>query len=152
MITLVRTGSDDPDLLNLVKRLDAELIIRNGDAQPYYSQFNRLDKIKHAVVAYDDGVPSGCGAIKQYSADTMEIKRMFVDPAHRRKGIAESIVKELEKWTEELGFLRCILESSINQQEAIALYRKKGFTQIPNFDQYIGIETSICLEKNLNKK
>jgi GNAT superfamily N-acetyltransferase len=151
MISLIRTDSENSDLHFLVSKLDKELIIRNGEAQTYYSQFNKLDRIKHVVVAYVDGVPAGCGAIKQYSPDTMEIKRMFVDPSHRRKGIAEKILIELEKWAEELSFSRCILESTLKQQEAIALYRKRGYTKIPNFDQYIGVDTSICLEKKLRK-
>ena len=101
-------------------------------------------------MAYEDGEPAGCGAIKEYAPDTMEVKRMFVVPAHRRKGIAENVLKELESWAAELSYRKCILETSLKQQEAIGLYRKKGYRLIPNFGQYAGVENSICFVKQIN--
>lgn len=150
MPTLNRTNSTDPDFLKLVSLLDADLAGRNGDKHSFYSQFNKLDKIRHVLVAYEDGEPAGCGAIKEYAPDTMEVKRMFVVPAHRRKGIAENVLKELESWAAELSYRKCILETSLKQQEAIGLYRKKGYRLIPNFGQYAGVENSICFVKQIN--
>jgi len=147
--TITRTTSTDPDFLKLVSLLDADLAVRNGDKHAFYSQFNKLDKIKHVVVAYEDGEPAGCGAIKEYAPDTMEVKRMFVLRDHRRKGIAENILRELETWAAELSYSKCILETSLNQQEAIGLYRKRGYQLIPNFGQYIGEENSICFVKQI---
>jgi len=150
MSTLNRTNSTDPDFLKLVSLLDADLAVRNGDNHFFYSQFNKLDKIRHVLVAYEDGEPAGCGAIKEYAPDTMEVKRMFVVPAHRRKGIAENVLKELESWAAELSYRKCILETSLKQQEAIGLYRKRGYRLIPNFGQYAGVENSICFVKQIN--
>ena len=138
-----------PDFRDLVKQLDAELAIRDGKDHVFYSQFNSLDKIQHLVLAYDDGKPSGCGAIKKYSADTMEIKRMFVLSDHRRKGIAASVLAELEQWAAELSYTKCILETGKKQPEAIGLYKKNGYQPIPNYGQYIGVENSVCFEKKL---
>jgi GNAT superfamily N-acetyltransferase len=149
MTNITRTTSNDPDFLKLVTLLDADLAVRNGDKHAFYSQFNKLDKIKHVVVAYEDGEPAGCGAIKEYAHDTMEVKRMFVVPAHRRKGIAEKILIELESWTADLSYSQCILETSLKQQEAIGLYRKRGYKSIPNFGQYVGEENSICFVKQI---
>jgi putative acetyltransferase len=97
MIKMIRTNTADPDFRDLVKKLDAELAIRDGKDHAFYSQFNSLDKIQHVVLAYADDKPAGCGAIKKYSADTMEIKRMFVLPDQRRKGIAATVLAELEQ-------------------------------------------------------
>jgi GNAT superfamily N-acetyltransferase len=149
MIKIVRIDSADPDFLILVKKLDSELAIRDGKDHSFYSQFNRLDKIRHVVLAYDDGKPAGCGAIKEYSTDTMEIKRMFVLSDHRRKGIAAKILAELELWTAELSYAKCILETGKKQPEAIELYKKNGYQPIPNYGQYIGVENSVCFEKKI---
>ncbi len=150
MTTITRTNSTDPDFLKLVSLLDADLAIRNGDKHDFYSQFNTLDKIKHVVVAYEDGEPAGCGAIKEFAPNTMEVKRMFVVPSHRRKGIAENVLRELEKWASELSYSKCILETSLKQQEAIGLYRKRGYQLIPNFGQYVGVGNSICFVKQIS--
>ena len=74
MITLKRTNSGDNNFQQLVRELDKELAVRDGDEHSFYSQFNTLDTIKYAVVAYDDAEPVGCGAIKEYSEGVMEIK------------------------------------------------------------------------------
>jgi GNAT superfamily N-acetyltransferase len=149
MIKIFRTDTSDPDFRDLVKQLDSDLEIRDGKDHDFYSQFNSLDKIRHVVLAYDDDKPAGCGAIKKYSADTMEVKRMFVLHDHRRKGIAVTVLTELEQWAAELSYTKCILETGKKQPEAIALYRKKGYQQIPNYGQYIGVENSVCFEKTL---
>ncbi len=77
-------------------------------------------------MAYDGEEAVGCGALKEYSAAEMEIKRMYVLPNRRGKGIATSLLSELEKWARELKFKKCILETGLKQQEAINLYRKLG--------------------------
>jgi GNAT superfamily N-acetyltransferase len=105
--------------------------------------------IKHVVVAYEDGKPIGCGAIKEYAANTMEVKRMYVAPEGREKGIATMILTELENWARELSFIKCILETGKKQPEAIGLYRKNGYIVIPNYGQYAGVENSVCFEKVL---
>ncbi len=149
MIQLVRTNSQNPDFIELVKELDAELAIRDGDDHFFYAQFNKIDKIKFAVVAYEDGNPSACGAIKEYESDTMEIKRMYVCPQSRGKGIATKILSELENWAAELSYAKCILETGKKQPEAIELYRKNNYQRIPNFGQYSEVENSLCFEKEL---
>jgi len=147
MINLLKTNSDHPDFIALVRLLDADLAIRDGEDHAFYSQFNKIDAIKHVVLAYEGERPVGCGAIKQYDAVTMEVKRMYVLPEGRQKGIASKILVELEHWAGELSRERCVLETGKNQPEAIALYHKSGYARIPNYGQYVGIENSVCFEK-----
>jgi putative acetyltransferase len=149
MITLVRTDSDHPDFVAMVRLLDADLAHRDGADHTFYAQFNKIDKIRHAVVAYQDKAPMGCGAIKAFGDNAMEVKRMYVSLASRKTGVASKILDELEKWTRELSYTRCVLETGKRQPEAIALYLKQGYRQIPNYGQYIGIENSLCFEKKL---
>lgn len=100
---IVRTDSHNPDFIGLVKNLDADLAARDGSDHSFYVQFNKIESIKHAVVAYEDGKPVGCGAIKEYDPATMEVKRMYTLPQCRGKGIASTVLAELKTWSAELS-------------------------------------------------
>lgn len=152
MITLQRTDSSNGDFAALVKLLDLDLAVRDGDDHAFYSQFNKIDHIRHALVAYADGRPVSCGALREFGPGIVEIKRMYTLPEARGKGIASQVLAELEAWAAELSFEKCVLETGINQPEAIALYFKNGFRQIPNYGQYAGVGTSLCFEKELGKE
>ena len=149
MITIKRTDSDDPDFKGLVKLLDADLAERDGAEHGFYAQFNKIDKIRHAVVCCENGQPIGCGAIKAFSDEAMEVKRMYVSPDGRKKGIATRVLAELETWANELGYAKCVLETGKRQPEAIALYEKNGYARTPNYGQYVGVENSVCFAKLL---
>lgn len=151
MINCIRTNSENEDFLALVKELDEDLAVRDGEDRAFYNQFNKLDKIKHVIIAYENDIPVGCGAIKEYSPDTMEVKRMFVPLNRRGNGIASKVLGELEKWTLELNYTKCILETGKRQPEAIALYIKNGYKLISNYGQYENIKNSVCFEKNLTE-
>jgi GNAT superfamily N-acetyltransferase len=151
MINLIRTDSDNLDFRELVALLDKDLQIRDGDEHSFYAHFNKVDKIRHVVVAYEDGEAVGCGAIKEYAEGVMEIKRMFVRTERRGRGIAKSILAELEAWAKELNFSQCILETGKKQPEAIRLYQKSGYEEIPNYGQYEDIDNSVCMKKSLLK-
>ncbi|HEY1008679.1 GNAT family N-acetyltransferase [Daejeonella sp. JGW-45] len=149
MIRTIRTNSENQDFRELVKELDYELAIRDGSEHAFYAQFNKIDLIKHVVVVYDDKTPIGCGAIKELTSDSMEVKRMYTSPESRGKGVASTILNELEKWAAELSYQKCLLETGKKQPEAIALYLKSRYNIIPNYGQYSGIENSVCFEKKL---
>ncbi|SRX54453.1 GNAT family N-acetyltransferase [Aequorivita sp. CIP111184] len=152
MIQLKRTDSTNKDFIELVKHLDADLAIRDGEDHPFYDQFNKLDSIKYTVVAYNESnCAVGCGAIKQFELNVMEVKRMFVPLDQRGKGIALKILQELETWAMELDNKKCILETGIKQPEAISLYKKSGYKFMDNYGQYAGVEKSVCFEKLLRK-
>jgi putative acetyltransferase len=149
MLRLIRTDSSHTDFRSLVTLLDQDLAIRDGADHGFYAQFNQITNIQHCVVAYFDNQAVGCGAIKAFANDSMEVKRMFVMPNYRGKSIAQEILTELEKWTLELGKTKTVLETGQKQPEAIALYFKSGYQRTVNYGQYIGIENSWCFEKKL---
>jgi len=149
MIKIIRTNSGNKDFIELVKYLDADLAKRDGNDHSFYAQFNKVDKLKYVVVAYENGKPTGCGAIKEYTSTTMEIKRMYTLPESRGKGIATKVLTELEIWATELSCEKCILETGKRQPEAIELYKKSGYKLIPNYGQYTQIENSLCFEKEM---
>jgi len=147
MIQFIRTTSENTDFKELVIKLDKDLSIRDGDEHAFYSQFNKIDTLKNVIVAYMDEQPVACGAFKQYSANKVEIKRMFVLPQNRCNGIASSLLLQLETWALELGNTICMLETGVKQPEAIRLYEKNGYRKIPNFGQYAEVVNSVCFEK-----
>jgi putative acetyltransferase len=149
MIELVRTTSAQPEFLALVARLDLYLAEVDGQDHAFYAQFNKSGQLKHVVVAYEDGRPVGCGALKDYAPHTAEIKRMYTTPESRGKGVATLILAELETWARELSYRKCILETGKRQPEAMALYRKNGYRVIPNYGQYSTVENSVCFEKEI---
>ena len=149
VIKIIRTNSDNQDFIELVKHLDADLAERDGAEHSFYAQFNKIDKIKYVVVAYENSKPMSCGAIKEYAPNTMEIKRMYTLPESRGKGIATKVLSELEIWATELSYEKCILETGKKQPEAIGLYKKNGYKLIPNYGQYAEIENSLCFEKHI---
>ncbi|SKA47094.1 Acetyltransferase (GNAT) family protein [Chitinophaga eiseniae] len=149
MLQLIRTDSGHPDFVSLVRLLDQDLAIRDGSDHAFYAQFNKIDLIKQAVVGYLDGQPVACGAIKPFSAEQAEVKRMFVRPNYRGRGLAGEVLRELEQWAQELGYNACVLETGKKQPEAIALYRKSGYAITENYGQYIGVDNSVCMRKEL---
>lgn len=148
MITLKRTDSTNIDFINLVKNLDAFLKVKDGDDHSFYNQFNNIDTLKYVIVAYHNNIPIGCGAIKKFSSEVMEIKRMYVSPKGRGKGTGTKILLELEVWAKELKYTKCILETGTVLTEAVALYKKNEYKIIQNYGQYKDVKNSICFEKH----
>jgi GNAT superfamily N-acetyltransferase len=149
-IQLIRTGSANKDFIELVKLLDEDLAKRDGDEHSFYHQFNKIDMIKHAVVLYEDDKPLSCGAVKESMPGSMEVKRMYTVSAARGRSLAAKVLAELEQWAAELGYTKCVLETGKKQPEAIALYKRNGYKIIPNYGQYIGVENSVCFEKEVS--
>ncbi len=150
MIICTRVTSADPDFQKLVRDLDVHLAIINGSQNDFFAQYNKIDQIDHVVVAYEDDLPVGCGAMKEYEKDALEVKRMFVPEEIRGRGIAAGVLYELEKWAKELNYSKTVLETSEQLTAAIALYKKCGYQIIPNYGQYKNVTTSVCFEKLLN--
>lgn len=149
MITYTKVSSNDADFQKLVKELDKYLAVINGTENDFFAQYNKIDKIDHVIMAYEGDMPVGCGAIKEYEKDAMEVKRMFVPVEMRGKGIASGVLHGLEKWAMELNYSKTVLETSKQLTAAIALYKKSAYQIIPNYGQYKNVATSICFEKVL---
>lgn len=144
-----RVNSSDSDFRALVKKLDEDLAIRDGEDHRFYAQFNGIENLNNAIVTVLEEKAIGCGAFKVLDENTVEIKRMYTDEAHRGKGIASLVLKELEVWAKQLGYKKCVLETGKMQPEAIALYKKQGYKKVANYGPYINVEDSICFQKTL---
>jgi putative acetyltransferase len=149
MLSFNRVNSSYAHFIHLVQLLDADLAERDGADHSFYAQFNKITMIQHAIVAYEQEVPVACGAFKAFDAESAEIKRMYVLPQHRNKGIAAAVLQQLEQWANEEGYTSTVLETGMKQPEAIHLYQKSGYLRIPNYGQYVGVENSVCMKKEL---
>jgi GNAT superfamily N-acetyltransferase len=136
----------------LIAALNAELEQRYPEDG---ANFFRLDADEVAdgrgsfLVAYIDGHAFGCGAVRRNEPGVAEIKRMYVTPGARGRGVGRFILDELEAVARQLGIRRLVLETGPRQPEALALYRRAGYVEIPLFGEYVGAEFSVCMAKNL---
>lgn len=149
MIKLVRTNSENKDFVSLVNYLNDYLKIVDGDEHAFYNQYNNIDVLKHVVVAYKDETPLACGAFKALDENTVEIKRMYTQINARGTGMSSKVLQELEKWSKELSYKTCVLETGKRQKEAVSFYKKMNYTIIPNYGQYKNIANSLCFKKKL---
>ena len=145
---LLKTNSNHPDFQKLTRLFDDYLVEIDGDEKDFFAQYNQI-YIDNVIVCYEDDIAVGCGAFKEYEPTVAEIKRMFVLPEKRSKGIASTVLNALEIWAKENGFQHAILETSNQLTNAISLYQKSGFEVIPNYGQYIDVESSVCMKKIL---
>jgi len=136
----------------LIEALNAELSSRYPE--PGATHF-RLDPGEVAdgqgafLIASSSGKPVGCGAVRRIEARTGEIKRMYVSPAARGRGIGRAVLAALEAEARALGIVRLVLETGLRQGEALALYEGAGFSQIPPFGEYVASPLSVCMAKDL---
>jgi GNAT superfamily N-acetyltransferase len=101
------------------------------------------------LVGRVDGRAVACGAVRTLEAGTAEIKRMYVDPAVRRRGVARALLARLEDEARALGARRIVLETGVRQPEAIALYAAFGYATIAPFGEYENTPLSVCMGKEL---
>jgi GNAT superfamily N-acetyltransferase len=101
------------------------------------------------LVAWLDGAPAACGALKPLDTDpaTGEIKRMYTAPAARRRGLSRALLLALEARAVELGYRHLQLETGLAQPEAVALYEGHGWHRITPYGQYKHSPQSVCFAK-----
>jgi len=147
-----RERLDSPVVQTLIRALNAELSQRYPEEGANHF---RLDAEEIApgsgalFVAYIDDQAIGCGAVRAIEYGAAEIKRMYVSPEMRGRGVGKTILAALEKEALSLGATRLVLETGSRQPEALALYQRAGFNLIPAFGEYVGCVLSVCLEKRL---
>ncbi len=148
-LKFIRCTGNTPDFIDLVHQLDHYLAIVDGEEHAFYNQYNGSSDLEYCLLAYLNDKPVACGAIRPFDGERIEIKRMFTLPSARKKGLAQQLISGLEKWAEELGFNRVILETGKRQEDAVRFYLKAGYLQTVNYPPYEGVDNSVCFEKLL---
>lgn len=147
---LRRVAFDDPAAARLSAAMEAEMVVRYGDggAIPVAAQdFSG----EHAVflVAAVDGRDVGCGGVRPLADGIGEIKRMYVDPVARGRGVGRAVLRGLLTHGREVGLVRLQLETGTAQPEAMALYAAAGFTSIRAYGHYADDPRQRCFALEL---
>jgi putative acetyltransferase len=135
---------------HLLTALDADLLQRYPSSSVHGIEIDQLRQPQTIfLLAYWQEHAVGCGALRQIDSTTAEMKRVYVDPAFRGRGIARQLIQRLEAFAVKSGYVRIWLETGTAQPEAVGLYESRGYHPIPAFGEYIGDPYSLCYEKVL---
>lgn len=142
---------DNPDFIKLCDELDAFLNIAIGgeSKREKYKKFNHLDTMDVVLIAYDNEKPIGCGALRKYSEEEIEVKRVFVREDYRGLNIGGRLLEELICHAKQMGFERMILETGEFLAASVKLYRRHGFEQIENYGAYKDMPESLCMGREI---
>ena len=141
---------DDPVATLLIDRVQQEYVTRYGGpdgAEVDPAEFLPPEGL--FLVAEVDGVPAGCGAWRVYPPGGVEIKRVYVEPAFRRRGLAQAIMAELERTAAQAGHRAVVLNTGNRQPEALALYADLGYVPVPGYGVYACSPGAVFLGKDL---
>ena len=142
--------SDLPaDFVALTGALDRELRAKNGGAQDLYDGFNKLEGISDVVLAYRGETAVGCASFKVRQPGLAEVKRVYVDPSVRGRGVSKGLMARLEARARRAGIRTLLVETSWTFVEANRLYPGLGFVECDNFPPYVGMPLSACYRKEL---
>lgn len=145
--------SEPPDTAEakaLIEELDAHLnALYRPENRHGLSVAALQDESVIFLVARWDGVAVGCGAVKFVNGDYTEVKRMYVTPRWRGRGVARALLTHLERLSHQNGFRVLRLETGIYQPEAVRLYERAGFARCAPFGEYAEDGVSLCYEKRL---
>lgn len=150
--TIKQESLDAPTAQALIAALNTELDERYPEegANHFRLDPNEVAPGRGAfLVAYVDGEAVGSGAVRLNEPGVAEIKRMYVAPAWRGRGIAGAVLSALEEQAHRLGARQLVLETGSRQPESIAVYKRAGFVEIPRFGEYLDSPLSLCMGKEV---
>jgi len=147
--TITRESPESPDARRLIGELDAILTpLYPAESRHGYSVEKLVHEGVHFFVLRAEGNPAACGGI-QFCDGWGEVKRMYVRPSLRGRGLGRAILAHLETRAREAGCRVLRLETGIHQPEAIGLYQSMGFKRVPPFPPYRDDPLSLFFEKRL---
>ena len=164
--TWVATTWDDPRAAELREAMTSDLAPRYADlwerrdrllatAEPdALSRVPTSDEVLVTWIALDGPQAVATGSLRRLGGTARhpevvhEVKRMFVRPSHRRRGLAAGVLAAVERSALDRGIEVLHLQTGIRQPEAVALYEREGWTRTDPYPPYPA-ETSICFEKRL---
>lgn len=134
----------------LIEELQEEYVVRYGgrdetptDPQQFTSPQGRF------LLVRVQGEPAGCAGLRRRDDCCVEVKRMFVRAPHRGTGLASWLLARVEEQARRLGYRRILMESGLQQPEAMRLYEKNGYALIPGFGFYADSPENRCYAKDL---
>lgn len=159
MIEIIRTTGADPRSLALRTAMDAETF------GMYEADFAAMDEavrtrlttalatdqadLVEVVIASENGSDLGHAALRSLPAGGFEVKKVYVRPEARGRGVSRLLMTAVEDVARELGETRILLQTGLKQREAIALYESSGYEHVPAFAPYDGLENLVFMAKEL---
>lgn len=144
------TDRYDPDFAELCRRLNEELVsIVAVSVDPISSRAAETDDFETVILAFADNVPAACAALRPFSKDSAEIKRMYVCPEFRKKGIGTEMLSRLENGARAKGYAFLVLETNVLLPEARSLYESNGYARMESYGPYAFLEDTLCMRKAL---
>jgi GNAT superfamily N-acetyltransferase len=149
--SLREVPANGAEAVGLIAELDAEILSRYPGLPTYgLHPGEHADPRLRFFVLEQDGVPVGCGAVRELQPGVAELKRMFVRRPHRGRSLGRALLTGLEERARAANIRVMRLETASLLTEAIALYRSAGYHDIPQYGQYVGDPLSMCMEKRLS--
>ncbi|MEO3944302.1 GNAT family N-acetyltransferase [Gorillibacterium sp. CAU 1737] len=147
-----RVSPQNEDLHQLIDKLDLYLQSVYPPEEIFVLDFSdpHIEETLF-LMAYLGEQPVACGAYKPLGEEMAELKRIFVDPEFRNRGLASKLIAELERLALEQQIRIMRLETGEGQPEAVRLYEKLGYAHIPRYGEYRCCDSSICMEKVLTE-
>jgi ribosomal protein S18 acetylase RimI-like enzyme len=152
-ITITAERPDTPEAIGLIMELEAVLKPMYPPASQHGLSVEQL--LAEAVpffVVRADGAAAGCGGVQLVGTAYGEIKRMYMRPGFRGRGLAKLLLDHLADYACNYGVPLLRLETGVHQHEAIGLYERTGFYRIPPFAEYTDDPLSVYYEKLLNTR
>lgn len=137
------------DYAMLAKKLDDYYFSLVGDVHLRYADANRPENMACRIIAYEGNTPVGCGCWKALDDETAEVKRIYVLPEFRRKGIATAIIDLLESHILASGYGKALLETARTTGDSHSLYLSLGYKEIPYYGSPAGAENCRCFLKDI---
>ena len=148
MLHIVEKEITSEDAINLLAALNASLkAITNNSGAASFDPDEMQDDRAAFLIAYEDGKPMGCGAIRKIDTYVAEIKRVFAYP--NQSGVGRAILEALEQKAVSYGYHKLILETRKINEKAVRFYLKNGYEIIDNYGKYKGVEEAICFSKHI---
>lgn len=149
-LSIERAAADSDESKQLMVDLCREVDVIYDNCRPTTPEIVGMDALGAAfVIARKSGKPIGCVALRPLSAEVAEVKRMYVQPADRKTGVARALMEKLEEIAREGRFREIWLETGLGQPAAIGLYESLGYERIPGFGDYQHDPVSVCYGKRL---
>ncbi len=150
-LTFKWTDGNDLDFIEFSSKLEEYFneLVGGEQNRKSFIPYNSLSNIHDVLIAYVNSKAVGCASFKKYSYNTVEIKRVYVDKAFRRLGIAKQLMAKLETAALAKGYSRLILQTREACTEAVALYKSIGYHITDNYEPYTDMPLAVCYEKKL---